>query len=70
MDEEDAVENPSGRGNSRSPAGTKANNGSQALHSLDGETIFAVGEDMDRWSDDDVSPRNSTDRKKLIRKDD
>ncbi|EZF35256.1 Integral membrane protein Ptm1 [Trichophyton interdigitale] len=70
LDEEDAVENPSGRGNSRSPAGTKANNGSQARHSLDGETIFAVGEDMDRWSDDDVSPRNSTDRKKLIRKDD
>ncbi|EFE37282.1 hypothetical protein TRV_08093 [Trichophyton verrucosum HKI 0517] len=70
LDEEDAVENPSGRGTSRSPAGTKANTGSQARHSLDGETIFAVGEDMDRWSDDDVSPRNSTDRKKLIRKDD
>ncbi|KAM5444350.1 Membrane protein ptm1 [Microsporum ferrugineum] len=71
LDEEDAAENSNGRGNTRSPAGTKAHNGSQQVrHSLDGETIFAVGEDMDRWSDDDISPRNSTDRKKLIRKDD
>ncbi|KAK2744383.1 hypothetical protein FQN57_004278 [Myotisia sp. PD_48] len=37
--------------------------------SLDGETIFAVGEeDGDRWSDDE-SPRNSTERKKLMGKD-
>ncbi|PGH19419.1 hypothetical protein AJ80_03919 [Polytolypa hystricis UAMH7299] len=33
--------------------------------SLDGETIFAVGEDGDRWSDDE-SPRNSTERKGLM----
>ncbi|ODH53159.1 hypothetical protein GX48_00695 [Paracoccidioides brasiliensis] len=36
--------------------------------SLDGETIFAVGEDGDRWSDDE-SPRNSTERKRLVQKD-
>jgi len=34
--------------------------------SLDGETIFAVGEDGDKWSDDeDDSPRNSHERKGL-----
>ncbi|KAK2741108.1 hypothetical protein FQN55_008512 [Onygenales sp. PD_40] len=38
--------------------------------SLDGETIFAVGEDGDRWSDEDESPRNSTERKRLMHKDD
>ncbi|KAF3483449.1 PTM1 [Arthroderma uncinatum] len=74
LDEEDAVENTNGRKNDRSPAAAasaQANNGAhQVRHSLDGETIFAVGEDMDRWSDDDVSPRNSTERKKLMRKDD
>ncbi|KAK2871982.1 hypothetical protein FQN49_002659 [Arthroderma sp. PD_2] len=71
LDEEDAAENTNGRGNERLPAGARANDGShQVRHSLDGETIFAVGEDMDRWSDDDVSPRNSTERKKLMRKDD
>ena len=36
--------------------------------SLDGETIFAVGEDGDRWSDDE-SPRNSSERKRLTSKD-
>ena len=36
--------------------------------SLDGETIFAVGEDGDRWSDDDESPRNSSERKRLTSK--
>ncbi|RDW63007.1 putative integral membrane protein (Ptm1) [Aspergillus mulundensis] len=36
--------------------------------SLDGETIFAVGEDGDKWSDDeDESPRNSTERKALTK---
>jgi hypothetical protein len=35
---------------------------------LDGETIFAVGEDGDKWSDDeDESPRNSTERKALTK---
>ncbi|KAL8860710.1 MAG: hypothetical protein Q9178_002740 [Gyalolechia marmorata] len=32
--------------------------------SLDGETIFAVGEDGDRWSDDE-SPRHSEEKQKL-----
>ncbi|KAL2821566.1 lung seven transmembrane receptor-domain-containing protein [Aspergillus granulosus] len=35
--------------------------------SLDGETIFAVGEDGDRWSDEDDSPRNSSERKALTK---
>ncbi|KAL2800444.1 lung seven transmembrane receptor-domain-containing protein [Aspergillus keveii] len=35
--------------------------------SLDGETIFAVGEDGDRWSDEDESPRNSSERKALTK---
>ncbi|KAK5012723.1 Membrane protein ptm1 [Cryomyces antarcticus] len=42
--------------------------------SLDGDTIFAVGEDADKWSDDDVdeneTPRNSGERKRLTGKDD
>ncbi|BDD55904.1 hypothetical protein MPDQ_003282 [Monascus purpureus] len=39
--------------------------------SLDGETIFAVGEDGDKWSDDEEeSPRNSGERKRLTGKDD
>lgn len=33
--------------------------------SLDEETIFAVGEDGDKWSDDDESPRNSSERQRL-----
>ncbi|PWY67164.1 hypothetical protein BO70DRAFT_366340 [Aspergillus heteromorphus CBS 117.55] len=38
--------------------------------SLDGETIFAVGEDGDKWSDDeDESPRNSGERQRLTGKD-
>lgn len=37
--------------------------------SLDGETIFAVGEDGDKWSDDE-SPRNSSERQKLTGKKD
>ncbi|MCJ1337911.1 hypothetical protein MMC09_003195 [Bachmanniomyces sp. S44760] len=37
--------------------------------SLDGETIFAVGEDADKWSDDEESPRNSEERSKLTGKD-
>ncbi|KAI9840414.1 MAG: hypothetical protein M1837_001627 [Sclerophora amabilis] len=36
--------------------------------SIDGEPIFAVGEDADKWSDDE-SPRNSSDRKRLTGKD-
>lgn len=37
--------------------------------SLDGETIFAVGEDGDKWSDEDESPRNSGERERLTGKD-
>lgn len=39
--------------------------------SLDGEPIFAVGEDADRWSeeDDSMSARNSVERKRLTGKD-
>lgn len=34
--------------------------------SLDEETIFAVGEDGDKWSDDeDESPQNSSERQRL-----
>lgn len=37
--------------------------------SLDGDTIFAVGEDGDKWSDEDESPRNSGELKRLTGKD-
>jgi hypothetical protein len=53
---------------SRSPAAPQPATASQPSRpSLDGETIFAVGEeDGDRWSDDE-SPRNSTERKGLMK---
>ena len=38
--------------------------------SLDGETIFAVGEEGEKWSDDDDSPRNSVEHKRLTGKND
>ncbi|KAI4105053.1 MAG: hypothetical protein L6R37_002941 [Teloschistes peruensis] len=38
--------------------------------SLDGETIFAVGEEGERWSESDESPRNSGERQKLTGKKD
>lgn len=44
----------------------------QHRESLDGETIFAVGEDADKWSeeeDEDGSPRNSGERERLTGKD-
>ncbi|KKK17750.1 hypothetical protein ARAM_001348 [Aspergillus rambellii] len=41
----------------------------QPRESLDGETIFAVGEDGDKWTDDeDESPRNSSERQRLTGK--
>ena len=67
----------------RSPDGRAANGTNGALspvppkpvddnergrRSLDGETIFAVGEDGDKWSDDDESPRNSEERTNLTGK--
>ncbi|KAI9875217.1 MAG: hypothetical protein M1830_008728 [Pleopsidium flavum] len=42
----------------------------QPRESLDGETIFAVGEDADKWSDDEESVRDSSERKRLTGKDD
>lgn len=41
------------------------NSGQRERPSLDEETIFAVGEDGDKWSDDDESPRNSSERQRL-----
>ncbi|SLM36742.1 integral membrane protein [Lasallia pustulata] len=38
--------------------------------SLDGETMFAVGDDADKWSDDEDSPQNSMERQKLTGKND
>jgi hypothetical protein len=41
-----------------------------ARHSLDGETIFAVGEDGDKWSEDENdSARDSQERRKLTARD-
>lgn len=75
MDEEDA-RSPDGREldggpGILSPVPPKPiNDNSRPRHSLDGETIFAVGEDGDKWSDDDESPRNSSERQKLTGKKD
>lgn len=50
-----------------SEGGTASMRGQRS--SLDGETIFAVGEEGERWSeDDDESPRNSGERQKLTGK--
>ena len=77
LDEEDARSptlNGNGSGRNRgelSPVPPKpVSEGGQHGHraSLDGETIFAVGEDGDRWSDDEDSPRNSGERQKLTGK--
>ena len=66
LDEEDAFDAPDGRaaGNLErelSPAPPKpVAPAPKHRESLDGETIFAVGEEGDKWSDDDdESPRNS-----------
>ena len=53
-----------------SPIPPKSVNESQPpRHSLDGETIFAVGEDADKWSEDEDSPRNSEERMRLTKND-
>lgn len=58
-------ETPSGAERTASPAAAKpVASAQQHRESLDGETIFAVGEDGDRWSDE--SPRNSAEQKGLI----
>ena len=75
MDEEDA-RSPEGRGlngepGTLSPVPPKPiNDSNKVRHSLDGETIFAVGEDGDKWSEDDDSPRVSSERQKLTSKND
>ena len=70
MDEEDArtpgSSTPKARNGHLSPVPPKpVNENNQPRPSLDGETIFAVGEDADKWSDDDESPRNSGERQNL-----
>ncbi|KAJ5122251.1 WD-40 repeat protein [Penicillium atrosanguineum] len=71
LDEEDPLEAPPeypGSSNRRdlSPVPPKpVNSGQRDRPSLDEETIFAVGEDGDKWSDDDESPRNSSERQRL-----
>ena len=73
-DEEDAHSppqrhSPSGANGSLSPLPPKPVAERHDRHSLDGETIFAVGEDGDKWSDDEESPRNSQERTRLNNKD-
>ncbi|GLI72573.1 membrane protein ptm1 [Penicillium ochrochloron] len=48
-----------------SPVPPKPVSASNQRASLDEETIFAVGEDGDKWSDDDESPRNSSEGQRL-----
>ncbi|KAF9889599.1 hypothetical protein FE257_007107 [Aspergillus nanangensis] len=76
LDEEDALGGPEGHYSSEprrdlSPVPPKpVPSAPRHRDSLDGETIFAVGEDGDKWSDDeDDSPRNSGERKRLTGKD-
>lgn len=74
LDEEDArspsAQTLNGGPGTLSPVPPKpVNEGNGQRHSLDGETIFAVGEDGDKWSDDE-SPRNSSERQKLTGKSD
>lgn len=71
MDEEDArspnAEHLEGNG-SLSPVPPKpVNENNRDRPSLDGETIFAVGEDHDKWSEDE-SPRNSGEKSRLTGK--
>lgn len=72
MDEEDARspdEAHDGANGQLSPIPPKPVNDSHPpRQSLDGETIFAVGEDGDKWSEDEDSPRNSAERIRLTGK--
>ncbi|MCJ1299680.1 hypothetical protein MMC08_002473 [Hypocenomyce scalaris] len=47
-----------------------ANENQHPRQSLDGETMFAVGDDADKWSDDEESPRDSMERQNLTGKND
>lgn len=74
MDEEDALGGLDEQSSSEprrelSPVPPKpVPSAARTRESLDGETIFAVGEDADKWSEDeDESPRNSTERKALTK---
>lgn len=71
LDEEDArsPDPPHVGGNgSLSPVPPKPiNDNTPARPSLDGETIFAVGEDQDKWSEDE-SPKNSEEKSRLTGK--
>ena len=73
LDEEDA-RSPDAMGNgdgALSPMPPKPmNDNRHQRQSLDGETIFAVGEEGDKWSDDDESPRNSAENRRLTGKKD
>lgn len=63
---------PDGRERDLSPAkpgATTATSATPHRQSLDADH-FAIGDDVDKWSDDDESPRNSTERKRLMKKDD
>ena len=72
LDEEDARSPDTGHdgaNGSLSPIPPKPLHESRHVRqSLDGETIFAVGEDADKWSDDDESQRNSAEHARLTGK--
>lgn len=73
MDEEEEGRSPrdgsyaKGGGNTAlSPIPPKPVNDRHDRRSLDGETIFAIGEEGDKWSEDeDDSVRKSQERKRL-----
>lgn len=70
LDEENAFAGPDEPGSESrrelSPMPPKPEPGSRLRESIDTETIFAVGEDGERWTDDeDESPRSSSERKRL-----
>ncbi|KAJ5433047.1 uncharacterized protein N7458_012203 [Penicillium daleae] len=73
LDEEDPLEAPPEYPGSSaaigrrdlSPVPPKPVSAPNQRASLDEETIFAVGEDGDKWSDEDESPRNSSERQRL-----
>jgi hypothetical protein len=83
LDEEDALDGNAGQRSTAYDPVTSSNRDVSPLpapkpqkpiqpprESLDGETIFAVGEDGDKWSDDELEESsNAEERKKLTGKD-
>lgn len=79
LDEETGQASPDGQRNEPErelspvppkPVTTPVTPAPRQRESLDGETIFAVGEDGDKWSEDEgESPRDSSERKRLTAKD-